>query len=190
MLALGSKWRCWVVHAGIGFEMSVLVIHTGVRLKMSVLVRRHWRWVVHVPFLGSRRRCWSYTLVFGPKCWCWFVDVGIGSYTLALGCTRAGIGFETSVLVLHTGVQLKTSVLVRRRWRWVVHTGIGSYALALGPTQWHWAVHAGIFFMAHEVMDNGGKKGLETHHTVRLFTHLVGLRLHMSPLASFYAGKM
>jgi hypothetical protein len=41
--AFGSKQRCWVVHAGVGFEMSVLVVHAGARLKTSVLgrIRRH-----------------------------------------------------------------------------------------------------------------------------------------------------
>jgi len=34
-----SKHRCWVIHAGVGFETSVLVIHAGARLKKLVLGR-------------------------------------------------------------------------------------------------------------------------------------------------------
>ncbi|KIJ99512.1 hypothetical protein K443DRAFT_39177, partial [Laccaria amethystina LaAM-08-1] len=37
MPVFGSKQRCWVVHAGVGFETSVLVVHTGAQLKTSVL---------------------------------------------------------------------------------------------------------------------------------------------------------
>jgi len=36
-LVFGSKHWCWVVHAGVGFEMSVLVVHTGAQLKTLVL---------------------------------------------------------------------------------------------------------------------------------------------------------
>ena len=37
--AFGSKQRFWVVHAGVGFETSVLVVHAGARLKTLVLGR-------------------------------------------------------------------------------------------------------------------------------------------------------
>jgi hypothetical protein len=37
MPVFGSKQRCWVVHASVGFETSVLVVHTGAQLKTSVL---------------------------------------------------------------------------------------------------------------------------------------------------------
>jgi hypothetical protein len=46
MPAFGSKHRCWVVHAGVGFETSVLVVHAGARLKTLVLGRTHQQFCV------------------------------------------------------------------------------------------------------------------------------------------------
>ena len=32
----GSKQRCWVIHASVGFKMLVLVVHIGARLKTCI----------------------------------------------------------------------------------------------------------------------------------------------------------
>jgi len=76
------------------------------------------------------------TLPSGVR-WRWAVHVGVWIETEVLGPTR-----QRSVLVVHAGVQLKTSALDRTHWRWVVHAGIGPYMLTLGPTQRHLVVHA------------------------------------------------
>ena len=36
MPVFGSKQRCWVVHASVGFEMLVLVVHIGAQLKTCI----------------------------------------------------------------------------------------------------------------------------------------------------------
>ena len=58
---------------------------------------------------GLKQRClgWLYTLAFGSTCQCWFIDAGIGLYTLdAEGCAR----FRT--LLFMTGAQAMLGFLI------------------------------------------------------------------------------
>jgi len=64
----------------------------------------------------------------GCTCWCWIAHAGVAPYMMAFG-SNEGVGFETLVLVVHAGVQLKMSVLDHTCW-------CGPYIVMLGCTRW------------------------------------------------------
>jgi len=73
--------------------------------------------------------------IFGCTRQRWALHIGIG--------VVSGLGSEASVLVIHTGVRLKMSVLGFRCRRWAQNKGVGPCALVLGRTHWHWVLGVG-----------------------------------------------
>jgi len=74
--------------------------------------------------------------IFGCTCQCWALHIGIG-------VVSTGLGSEALVLVIHTGVRLKMSVLGFRCRCWAQNKGVGPCMLVLGRTHWHWVLGVG-----------------------------------------------
>ena len=55
------------------------------------------------------------------------------------GTGHGGVGFETSVLVLHAGVRVKTLLFDHTRWCWALHSGAGLYT----PAFYSWRMRSG-----------------------------------------------
>jgi hypothetical protein len=72
--------------------------------------------------------------------WRWALHTGVELYTPAFGSKRrvwavhAGIGFETSGIVVHADVQLETSASGRTRWCQALNRAPEPYACVVGRT--------------------------------------------------------